>query len=197
MSENQENEADIAPTEDFEIEKEIVENKKKEEETTNKRNKACHFKVEDSESLDIKLDEPFYRDPLSNIIETEELYYLQIELPGLDKKNVQISLQKGLLEIRGEKTIKDKEKKEDKKEKEKKEKKDEKKDKDKKKEKYEDIKGVYLRREIRTNNFFRCFQLPEDILPEDIDASFKNGVLYLNIPKKSAEISTRKVIEIK
>ncbi|MFX0040305.1 MAG: Hsp20/alpha crystallin family protein [Promethearchaeota archaeon] len=197
MNENQEKEEEIEPKEDFEIEKEIIESKKKDEEATIKRSKACQFKVEALESLEIKEDEPFYREPMSNIIESEELYYIQVELPGLDKKNVQISLQEGILEICGEKSIKDKEKKEDKKEKDKKDKKDEKKEKNKKKEKDKDIKGTYLRREIRSNNFFRCFQLPEDISPEDIDASFKNGILHLKIPKKSVDTGSKKVIEIK
>ncbi|MFX0134468.1 MAG: Hsp20/alpha crystallin family protein, partial [Candidatus Hodarchaeota archaeon] len=71
------------------------------------------------------------------------------------------------------------------------------KQKDKKKEKDKEIKGEYLRREIRTTNFFRCYRLPEDISPEEIDASFKNGILRLKIPKKTAKISEKKVIEIK
>ena len=134
---------------------------------------------------------------MANIIETEDLYYILVELPGLDKKHVKISLQEGILELHGEKARKDKEKKDEKKDKEKKEKKDEKKDKDKKKEKYKDIKGDYLRREIRSINFYRCFHLPDDIAPEEIDASFKNGILRLKIPKKSAKISEKHVIEIK
>ncbi|MFX0004228.1 MAG: Hsp20/alpha crystallin family protein [Promethearchaeota archaeon] len=197
MNENQEKEEEIEPQENLEIEKESIENKKKEEEASIKRSKACQFKVDALESLEIKEDEPFYREPISNIIENEELYYIQVELPGLDKKNVQISLQEGILEICGEKSIKDKEKKEEKKEKDKKDKKDEKKEKDKKKEKEKEIQGAFLRREIRSNNFFRCFKLPEDISPEDIDASFKNGILHLKIPKKSVDTGTKKVIEIK
>ncbi|MFX0142333.1 MAG: Hsp20/alpha crystallin family protein, partial [Candidatus Hodarchaeota archaeon] len=100
-------------------------------------------------------------------------------------------------ELRGEKALKEKEKKEEKKEKNKKEKKDDKKEKDKKKEKYKEIKGDYLRREILTTNFFRCYRLPEDISSEEIDASFKNGILRLKIPKKTTQLSEKKVIEIK
>ncbi|NVM37459.1 MAG: Hsp20/alpha crystallin family protein [Candidatus Lokiarchaeota archaeon] len=199
MNENQDEEEVIDLEEKTESNEQILEKQKKLEEITLKRTETSHFKTQNPESLEIMENEPFYRVPLTDIIESKDVYYILVELPGLDKKNVKISLQEGILELLGEKTIKDKEKKEEKKEKEKdkKEKKDEKKDKDKKKEKYKEIKGEYLRREIRTTNFFRCFQLPEDITPEEIDASFKNGILQLRIPKKSAGISDKKVIEIK
>ncbi|MFX1599573.1 MAG: Hsp20/alpha crystallin family protein [Promethearchaeota archaeon] len=190
MNENQEKEEDIELKEEIDSDKEILENKKRQEEINIHRNKACNFKIENPESLGIKEDEPFYRTPLTNIIESENLYYVLVELPGLDKKHVNISLQEEILEIRGEKAIKEKEKKDEKKEKDKKEK-------DKKKEKYKEIEGNYLRREIRSSNFFQCFHLPEDISSEEIDASFKNGILRLKIPKKSAVFGEKKVIEIK
>ena len=197
MNENKDEEEDFELKEEAESSEQILENKKKEEEIALKRTETCDFKTERPESLEIMENEPFYRVPSTNIIESEDVFYILMELPGLDKKNVKISLQEGILELLGEKSKKHKEKKEEKKEKDKKEKKDEKKDKDKKKEKYKEIKGDYLRREIRTSNFFRCFHLPEDIVPEEIDASFKNGILSLKIPKKSAKISEKKVIEIK
>jgi len=197
MNENHNEEEDIELEEEPEISKQILEDKKKQEEIASKRNEITHFKTEQLESLEIMETEPLYRVPLTNIIESEELFQILVELPGLDKKNVKISLQEGILELLGEKTIKDKEKKDEKKEKEKEKEKKEKKDKDKKKEKYKEIKGDYLRREIRTTNFFRCFYLPEDITPEEIEASFKNGILRLIIPKKSAKIYEKKIIEIK
>ena len=197
MNENHNEEEDIELEEEPEISKQILEDKKKQEEIASKRKEITHFKTEQLESLEIMETEPLYRVPLTNIIESEELFQILVELPGLDKKNVKISLQEGILELLGEKTIKDKEKKDEKKEKEKEKEKKEKKDKDKKKEKYKEIKGDYLRREIRTTNFFRCFYLPEDITPEEIEASFKNGILRLIIPKKSAKIYEKKIIEIK
>lgn len=195
MNENQDKEEDLELKEETQSREQMLETKKKEEQNTLRITETVHFKTEQPESLEIMESEPFYRTPLTNIIESEDVFYVLMELPGLSKKNVKISLQEGILELLGEKSIKHKEKKE--KDKEKKEKKDEKKDKDKKKEKYKDIKGDYLRREIRTTNFFRCFHLPEDIVSEEIDASFKNGILRLIIPKKSAETSGKTIIEIK
>ena len=157
------------------------------------------FRIRPAESLEIIESELIYRTPLTNIIESENEFYLFIELPGLNKKNVEITLQEGILEIIGEKTIKHKDKKEEKKEKEKKEEK-EKKDKekkDKKKEKDKEIKGEYLRREFSSASFYRSFLIPEDINIEGIDASFKNGVLRLKIPKKTTETTEKQVIEIK
>jgi len=197
MNENQDKEEDIELNDEVEADEQILENKKKQEEIDFKKSEACQFKTSHPDTLEINENDPYYREPLTNIIEIEDLYYILVELPGLDKKHVKISLQEGVLELRGEKAIKDKEKKEEKKDKEKKEKKDEKKEKEKKKEKYKEIKGDFLRREIRSTNFFRCFHLPEDISTEDIDASFKNGILRLKIPKKSAKISEKHVIEIK
>ena len=160
------------------------------------------FRIRSTNSTEILDNESFYRTPLTNIIENETGYFFLVELPGLNKKHVNITLQEGILEILGEKTFKNKEEKEEKKKKEKKEdkdKKDEKKDKhkekkDKKKEKYKDVKGDFLRREFRSPSFYRSFQLPEEISSEGIDASFKNGVLRLRVPKK---LTDKRTIEIK
>ncbi len=197
MNENQDKEQELELKEEVENSEQILETKKKQKEIAIKRDQASSFRTSDPETLEFKDNEPYYRNPLINIIENDELYYILVELPGLDKKNVTISLQDGILELIGEKTIKTKDKKEEKKEKEKKEKKDEKKDKDKKKEKIKEIKGDYLRREFWSTSFYRSFHLPEDIDPEGIDASFKNGILQLKIPKMTAKISDKQVIDIK
>lgn len=163
------------------------------------------YKIRSTESLETLEKESFYRTPVTNVLENENEFNLFIELPGLNKKHVNISLQEGILEILGNKPIKHKEEKQEKKEKEeKKEKKekDEKKDKhkekkDKSKDKDKELKGDFIRREFRSASFYRSFHLPEQISLEGIDASFKNGILRLIIPKETSEISDKKVIEIK
>ncbi len=175
------------------------------------------FKSRTKDSLEIMEDEPIYRTPFTNVIENEKEFYLLIELPGLDKRSVKITFQEGILEIVGEKVKEDKHKKEKKdkdkekkdkdkekkdKDKEKKDKDKEKKDKDKekkdkKKEKFKKIKGSFLRREFKSASFYRAFQLPEDILSEEIDANFREGVLTLRMLKKSAIIKEKHVIDIK
>jgi HSP20 family protein len=46
--------------------------------------------------------------------------------------------------------------------------------------------GKYLRRELRLGNYARSVQLPGGIRPEDIRASFDNGILTIEIPKAKA-----------
>lgn len=43
--------------------------------------------------------------------------------------------------------------------------------------------GKYLRRELRVGNFARSVQLPAEIRPEEIKASFEAGILTVEIPK--------------
>ena len=43
--------------------------------------------------------------------------------------------------------------------------------------------GTFLRRELRLGNYTRTVQLPGGIRPEDIKASFDNGMLTVEIPK--------------
>ena len=166
-----------------------------------------NYIIRTSDSLEIMENEPYYRTPLTNIIESDIQVQLFIELPGLDKKNVKITFQEGILELKGDiikknkdKKDKDKDKKDkdkDKKDKDKDKKDKDKEKKDKKKEKFREIKGPYLRREFKSPSFYRAFILPEDILSEDIDASFRNGVLRLNILKTDAIAKQKHVIDIK
>ena len=55
------------------------------------------FKTRSADSLEIMEDESFYRTPVSNIVENESEFCLFVELPGLDKKHVNITLQEGVL----------------------------------------------------------------------------------------------------
>ena len=159
------------------------------------------FRISSAVSLDAKKDEAYYRTPLTNIIEGEKEFQMFIELPGLNKKNVKITLQERILEITGDKFKKDKGKKEKKEEKHK-DKKDEKKHKekekkDKEKKIFKEIKGTDLRREFKSPSFYRAFHLPEDIFTEEINADFRNGILRLNFLKKSAIAKEKHVIDIK
>jgi HSP20 family protein len=76
------------------------------------------------------------------------------ELPGLEEKDIQVSLNEDLLTIKGEKKYSD-----------------EKNDKD------------FYRVERRFGSFERSIKLPKEIDIEKINASFKNGVLTISLPK--------------
>ncbi|MDR1765999.1 MAG: Hsp20/alpha crystallin family protein [Lachnospiraceae bacterium] len=85
-------------------------------------------------------------------------YTLEMELPGLDKSDIQAKLENGYLTILASKN----------------EDKDEK-DKD----------GSYVRRERYYGSMKRTFYVGDQVKQEDIKAGFENGILKLTFPKES------------
>ncbi len=104
--------------------------------------------------------------PQTNIIENKDGFELQMAVPGFQKKDVKISLEKNVLTITSEK----------------------------KAEKQSD--GVkFTRREFVYGTFSRSFTLPETIDVENINADFKNGILKITLPKME-EVKVSKEIKI-
>lgn len=102
----------------------------------------------------------------SDIYEKDGRLVVEMEAPGYIKDDINISIDKGTLSITFEKEEEDEENKK------------------------------YLHRERKSySKVSRSFYLG-DIDEEDIDASFKNGVLVVSAPKKK-EIETKKTISIK
>lgn len=101
------------------------------------------------------------RYPAVDVIEREESFGLNVELPGYGKNDVEIKVDNNLLTISAAEL---------------KEAKDEKKE-----EKKETV--HYIMHERSGRNFTRTFVLPKDVDKENIEASFENGLLTLNIPK--------------
>jgi len=100
--------------------------------------------------------------PAVDIKETENAYLLDMDLPGYDESNIEVHVDGSSLNITS-----------------KQEERDEKKGKD------EENGGTYILRERRVNSFSRSFKLPENADPEAVSASFKNGILNLQIKKRS------------
>jgi HSP20 family protein len=102
--------------------------------------------------------------PKVDVKEEKGAYSMQMDLPGLTEKDVNVELDHNVLTVssRHEET------------------KEEKSDKDTRK---DDEK--WLIRERRVSEFCRRFTLPDDVNGEDIAASFKNGVLTVTIPRKA------------
>ena len=118
----------------------------------------------------------FNRLPSVDVKETEKSYVLEAELPGLDEKDIQVRLDGRNLTIESKKI-----------------------ESNKIEEKNEDgnakgFDGNYLIRERRVSSFSRSFKLPENADPEGVSASFKNGILLLEINKRAEAQS--KMIEI-
>lgn len=109
------------------------------------------------------------KSPIMNtdIIEKKDGYELQIDLPGVKKEDIQIEMDKGILSISV--SISNSSDEEDKK---------------------------YIRKERFTGEIKRSFNIGENVDEEDIYASFENGILYLNLPKKEEKDNKKKYIEI-
>jgi HSP20 family protein len=104
--------------------------------------------------------------PSLDVAETKGDLVVKAELPGMDPKDIEISLSEGVLTIRGEK----------------------KQEKEEKEEGYHLIERSY-------GSFTRSIRLPKDVQNDKINASFKNGVLKVVLPK--SEEAKKKEIKIK
>ena len=103
--------------------------------------------------------------PVADISETEDAVEVKAELPGMDPKDIDVSLENGVLTIKGEKKFEDEQKKED-----------------------------YHRIERSYGSFARSFRLPHEVDEAKVEATYKDGVLRLNLPK--AESARPRRIEI-
>ena len=118
-------------------------------------------------SLKIRED-PFFRMPSTNFKENETSYLISAELPGLDKGDIEITIKKGALEIKGKLNEKTKEQ-----------------------------KGDTIRKEYRSSSYYRSFSLPKNVNENEIDAKMENGILKIKIPKTKQNKSEKKRIELK
>ncbi len=106
--------------------------------------------------------------PAVDVAETDKAYEITAELPGLDEKNIEVKLANRVLSIKGEKQEEKEEKEKD-----------------------------YYRRERSFGSFERSFHVPDDVQEEKIEASFKNGVLSVTLPKSAEAQKQAKKIEVK
>jgi HSP20 family protein len=100
--------------------------------------------------------------PAVDVREKEDAYVLEAELPGYDEKDIQVHVEGGNLTIE---SVKEEEK-------------------ERKENAADAKKGTYLIRERRTNSFSRSFKLPENAESDQVTASFKNGILTMEIKKR-------------
>jgi HSP20 family protein len=114
----------------------------------------------------------FRQGPAVDLRETEDAYELEAELPGYDEKNLEVSVDHGVLVIAS--------------------KKEDAVERDVSPSKDEGKKERYVIRERRAESFSRSFKLPENANLETISARFNNGLLRLEV-KKLAETKKRLV----
>ena len=107
--------------------------------------------------------------PSVNVKDGEKNYSLEVAAPGLSKKDFNIEVDKGVLTISSETKKEDKEETEN-----------------------------YTRQEFSYSSFSRSFWLPEEVKEDDIQATYKDGILTVNVPKvTTAKKKTAKKIAIK
>ncbi|MDR2542992.1 MAG: Hsp20/alpha crystallin family protein [Treponema sp.] len=100
--------------------------------------------------------------PVVDVREIDGAYVLEMELPGYDEKDIDVHMDDSNLIIASKQEM------------------------DKQEEKKIDEKqGVFLIKERRLCSFSRTFRLPKNANPEAINASFKNGILCLEIKKRT------------
>ena len=107
--------------------------------------------------------------PSIDVKENEKEFQISAELPGMDDKDVEVSITGDVLTIKGEKKLEKEE---------------------------EEDKGYY-RRERAYGSFQRRIQLPAEVDTDKVSAHFKKGVLTVTLPKtEEAQKAVRK-IEVK
>lgn len=106
--------------------------------------------------------------PAVNLSETDTELRVTAELPGLDEKDIELTLNRDSLVIRGEK-----------------------------KQETEDKGKGYYRMERSYGTFHRAVPLPQEIDAENVNASFNKGVLTITLPKLPEVQSGAKKIQIR
>ncbi|WP_448518576.1 Hsp20/alpha crystallin family protein [Rhodoflexus sp.] len=108
--------------------------------------------------------------PAANIRETQEAFLIELAVPGLKKEDFQIQVEENLLRISANVQAESEE---------------------------QDAATKIHRREFSFHSFERSFRLPKSADSDKITASYTDGVLQLNIPKREeAKPKTPRTIEI-
>ncbi len=105
--------------------------------------------------------------PSADISETAKEYLIRAELPAVKKEDVQVTLDEGVITIKGERRQQQEEK----------------------GEKYHRVESLY-------GSFERSFSLPDNVSADAIRCESKDGILSVHIPKREATKQTPKQIAV-
>ena len=100
--------------------------------------------------------------PAFDVTESENAYVVTAELPGIDVKDLEVTLSDGILSVKGEK----------------------KQEKEEKGENHHRIERVY-------GTFHRSFRIPGRVESDKVDANYKDGILTLTLPKEEESKPTK------
>ena len=105
--------------------------------------------------------------PAVDVKETDNSFVLTADIPGLTKKDIKVNVANRKLSISGERSYET-----------------------------DQENDNYHYRERRFGTFDRSFNLPGTVDEENISASFKNGILSIQLPKHEVEIPKDRLIKI-
>lgn len=109
--------------------------------------------------------------PAVNISESDKDFKVELSVPGFDKNDIKLEIEKNVLTIAARKEVNKEEK---------------------------DESEKIIRREFSSSSFSRSFVIPENVDTENIEAEQKDGVLKISLPKKEKALEDKvKKIEIK
>ena len=94
-------------------------------------------------------------EPALNIKETDDNFEIELAAPGFAKKDFEVTIEDGCLNIKAEKQASE-----------------------------EEIEDNYTRKEFSYNAFERSLQLPDSVKQEAIEAKYNDGILSFNLMKK-------------
>ena len=126
--------------------------------------------------IDVMLDQIFdngwnynrKNKPSVDVIENDKEFILTTDLPGFDKKNIDIEVEKnGMLKISADSNMNKKTNEE-----------------------------IYRIRERNNGSYYREFDLPDNVVIDKINAQYKNGELIINVPKAKKIKSEKTKIKI-
>ena len=105
--------------------------------------------------------------PKVNVYEYEDKVGIIAEIPGLDKKQLNVEVEDGILTISGDKHSA-----------------------------FENEGAKILRKELKESSFKRQFELGELLDGDNISANFKDGILSIDVPKTEPEKPKKKFVKI-
>jgi len=103
-----------------------------------------------------------------DVHETDEAYKVNVDMPGVKKEDITISLENGVLTVKGETRQENKEEKD----------------------------GKLIRQERHTGQFIRQLSVGSDVDASGVKAALDNGVLAITLPKKPPAAETGVTIEV-
>ena len=105
--------------------------------------------------------------PAANIKELDDRYHVELSAPGYNREDIKVSVEDDTLTITGEVKVEN-----------------------------EETKENYVKREFRSGNFTRSFNLNGMVDTDKIDAKYVDGILKIDLPKVENEVKKLKEIKV-